>query len=355
MLVVRGNTTHFGVAYDSTLTNGAMLADAVLANCERDLAGLSALFGGIMPASLPAQVDLVPGLGGASHPSCADTHITCYISAGSDTLGVPAVVVAELAEVFMATQGLGWDCSHSHGEALSRVLATVLYPHLRSRFSVGNEWLNSGRPDWVSTTDPTDTHNVSTGCGTLFLNYLAYQLGFEWSDIIAAAAPTLALTAANLGVIGMAFLDFSRLVNRIAPRGRVAGLPDDDPFPVAAADQAFQAGATMSLSVGTEGANGFFKVPSYRRLVIEYASGRASLPAGQKGNFAIFTSLAGATREHWLLGSQALFGATVEPRAGEAVRLYADPGTLVTLRFDRDGATGTASASMSIAGRLIDL
>ncbi|GAC1364336.1 MAG: hypothetical protein NVSMB32_06810 [Actinomycetota bacterium] len=164
----------------------------------------------------------------------------------------------------------------------------MLYPNLRNRFSVANEWLNGGRPDWVSTTDPTDIHNVSTGCGTLFLNYLAYQLGFEWSDIIAAAAPTLASTATNLGVLGM-------------------------------------------------------------------ASGRASLPAGQNGRFAIFTSLAGATLEHWLLGSQALFGASVEPRAGETVRLYADPGTLVTLRFDRDGTMGTASASMSISGRLIDL
>jgi hypothetical protein len=236
MMVVRGQTANFVVSYDDTLANGVALADAVLARCEPDLAAVSALFGGIMPAaaSLPFRIDLVPGGGGASHPGCLATEITCFISAGSDTLGVPGLVVAEVAEVFMATQAKGFDCAASNGEALSRVMPTVLYPNLRDRFSTGNEWLNStnpSRPDWVNNTEPTDQDLVSIGCGSLFLNYLADQLNFAWPDIINAAAPTLGATAANLGLPN-AFEDFSALLARHFPAGVAVNLPDDDPFPL---------------------------------------------------------------------------------------------------------------------------
>lgn len=235
-MVLRGQTTNFSVLYDDSLGNGIALADAVLANCEQDLTGLSALFGGIMPAavSLPFQIQLVPGGGGAGHPGCLATAITCYISAGSTAQGIPGLVAAEVAEVFMATQALGFDCTASNGEALSRVLPTVLHTDLRSGFSTGNNWLNSTnptRPDWVSKTEPTDQNVISIGCGSLFLNYLAYQLNFKWPDIVNAAAPTLGETAAKLGVKN-AFRDFASLLARHFPRGTPVYLPDDDPFPL---------------------------------------------------------------------------------------------------------------------------
>jgi len=134
MMIVRGLTPHFVVSYDSALGTGIALADAVLANCEPDFATLSSLFGGIAPAasSLPFQINLVPGPGGASHPGCLSTVITCLAS-NSDTVGIPSIVVAEAAEVFMATQALGFDCGASNGEALSRVAAQILYPKLRNR------------------------------------------------------------------------------------------------------------------------------------------------------------------------------------------------------------------------------
>jgi hypothetical protein len=236
MMVVRGQTPNFVVAYDDTLTNGIALSDAVLAQCEQDLTALSQLFGGIVPvaASLPFHINLVPGGGGAGHAGCLATTITCFISAGSDTLGVPALVDAEVAEVLMATQAKGFDCGANNGEALSRMLPTVLYPNLRYRFSTGNTWLNStnpSRPDWITNTDPTDQNLVSTGCASLFLNYLAYQLNFSWPNILAAAAPTLAGTAANLGLQN-AFNDFASLLERHFPDGTQVVLPDDDPFPL---------------------------------------------------------------------------------------------------------------------------
>jgi len=242
-IVQAGQTANFIVSYDDSITvangyqfSGLAFADAVLANCETDLATLSNLFGGIMPAaaSLPFQIHLVPGGGGGSHPTCLSTQISVYISMNSDLQSPPAIVVAESGEVFMATQGQGVNCGFSNGEALSRVLPTLLYPTLRWRWSNGNDWLNSAspsRPDWVSGTNPTDQDFVSIGCGTLFYNYLAYQLNFSWRDIIAAGAPTLAQTAANLGVASP-FANFAALLAQYFPANQVAHLVDDDPFPL---------------------------------------------------------------------------------------------------------------------------
>ena len=242
-MVLAGQTTNFVVSYDDSITiangyqaTGLAFAQAVLASCENDLTTFSNLFGGIMPASasLPFQINLVPGAGGASHPGCISTVISCFISPNSDTVGVPLTMDAQVAEVFMATQGQGVNCGFSNGEALSRVLPTVLYPKLRWRFMNGTRWLNStnpSRPDWVSNTNPTDTDFISIGCGTLFYNYLAYQLNFSWRDIIGAGAPTLAHTAANLGVAS-AFANFAALLAQYFPVNQPASLVDDDPFPL---------------------------------------------------------------------------------------------------------------------------
>jgi len=238
MLVKQGQTPNFVVWYDTALTGGAAMADAVLAGCENDLSKMKNLFGGVSlnPGSLPFTVTLQAGTGSASHPNCLDTHIS-YPADNSSPEGVLSTIDAEVAEVLMAAQSLtlpngGFNCSYSNGEALSRVLATVLYPERSGLFSVGNEWLNSSsRTDYVSNNDPTDQNNISTGCGTLFLNYLAHQLNFSWQSILAAAGPTLAQTAANLGVTN-AFTGFSALLALHFPPGTPTNLPDDNPFPL---------------------------------------------------------------------------------------------------------------------------
>ena len=240
-MVQAGQTANFVVSYDDSITlangyqaTGLAMAQAILASCENDLETFSSLFGGLMPApaSLPFQINLVPGAGGASHPGCLSTVISCFISPTSDTVGVPLTMDAEVAEVFMATPAQGVNCGFSNGEALSRVLPTVLYPQLRWRFMNGTSWLNSAtRPDWVTNTNPTDQDFVSIGCGTLFLNYLAYQLNFSWREIIAAGAPTLAQTATNLGVM-TPFADFSALLAQFFPTNQTAHLVDDNPFPL---------------------------------------------------------------------------------------------------------------------------
>jgi hypothetical protein len=249
MLISYANTTNFAVAYDSTFTggmtepDGPALAQMVIDYCEYDLARLSMLFGGILPppATLPIQINLVPGGGGGSNNGA--NIINCNCNVNTDPLSMPTIVVAELAEIFMALQGKGWIAGWSNGEALSRVCAGLLYPNRAWLFQTGQQWLNSTRPDWVDTSETTDQDSVSTGCGTLFLNYLASQLNLRWPDIIGAGAPatsSLAETATSLGVTNP-WTSFSSLISTYLPTGSSLPAepttfgqppePTDDPFP----------------------------------------------------------------------------------------------------------------------------
>lgn len=250
MLIKYGTTANFVVSYDSSFTgppgqpNGPALAQSVLDYCEYDLTRLSMLFGGILPppASLPIQINLVPGGGGASNNLV--NIINCFCNTGTDPQGLPALVVAEEAEIFMSLQSKGWIPYWSNGEALSRVTAQILYPSRAWLFSTGQLWLNAaGRPDWIDNVEHTDTNVISIGCGALFLNYLASQLNLTWPAIIGAGAPatsTLAETAEILGLTNV-WLNFSNLINTHLPPG--ASLPTeptsfgqppeptDNPFP----------------------------------------------------------------------------------------------------------------------------
>ena len=109
------------VSYDTSLGgNGPTLANAVLANCERDYTSLQGWFGGITPAGLPFQVHIQPGANGASHATCAATGLNCDAFNETDNDLISSLVVAEADEVFMANQAAGWDCGANNGEALSR-------------------------------------------------------------------------------------------------------------------------------------------------------------------------------------------------------------------------------------------
>jgi hypothetical protein len=256
MMITYGSTTNFVVSYDSSFTGGAQpdgpaLAQGVIDNCEYDLVRLSMLFGGLLPpaSSLPFQVNLVPGSGGANNNGV--NTINCFCNLGTDPLGLPALVVAEEIEIFMNIQGKGWIAGWSNGEALSRVSAQILYPNRAWLFMTGNSWLtgvasspNPARSNWVDNVYHSDQDLVSVGCGSLFLNYLAYQLNLRWPDIIQAGAPTtntLAETATILGVSN-AWLNFFNLIQTylpspmtLPPEPTSLGQPPeptDDPYPL---------------------------------------------------------------------------------------------------------------------------
>src|SRR5262249_23088500 len=138
---------------------------------------------------------------------------------GTDGALERSLVVAEEDEVFMATQNAGWDCGASNGEALSRVLAAEIYPNeltppgTGETFATGPSWLQSNRPNWVDQTEATDGDPVATGCGTLFINWLRFQLGFTLGQIITAGGATLERTYQALSGRSDGWADFIALVN----------------------------------------------------------------------------------------------------------------------------------------------
>ncbi len=237
----QGNTAHFVVSYANSLgAHGQTIATAVLAKCEGDFAGLQGYFGGITPASMPFNIFIQPGNNGASHATCLATELHCDAFNGTDTDLVSSLVVAEADEVFMAAQNAGWECGGSNGEGLSRVLATERYPKeltppgLGISFATGPSWLDSpDRPDWVNQTEPTDQDFVATGCATLFINYLRYQLGYSLDNIVQAAGSTLSQTYTRLTGNADGWAPFLKLLNQHFPQGRPSGLINDNPFPLA--------------------------------------------------------------------------------------------------------------------------
>ena len=224
-------TQHFVVSYDDSFTGGTgqpdgpALAKRVVDYCEYDLARLSVLFlMKLKPIYFPIYIKLVPGSGGATNYD--DQFIECSCDSTTEPAMLPALVAAELAEIFMNIQGRGWNSNWSNGEALSKVCAQILYPDRAAQFSTALGWLNSLDPttndrfNWVDKPFQGDANPIANGCGTLFLNYLAYQMNQPWLGIIAFGAPqtsTLAETA-NLLLVTDAWWDFYDRVTRSEER-----------------------------------------------------------------------------------------------------------------------------------------
>jgi len=233
----RGSTAHFVVFYDSALGSaGASAADTVLGKCEADFNTLRGWFSNTTPGSLPFNVYITTATNGASHASCSST--TLYLGAKStnpiNNAFVLQLLIAEEDEVFEAAFGHGWDCGASNGEGLSRVLANDLYPGAEPlNFVSSASWLDApGRPDWINNTEGTDQDYVSIGCAVLFLNWMRFQLGYSWTQIIAAGDSTLAKTYQNLTGQTDGYALFMALMDRTYPRGTPSGLTTDNPFPL---------------------------------------------------------------------------------------------------------------------------
>jgi hypothetical protein len=107
--------------------------------------------------------------------------------------------VAEFTEVLMDFTAYGWNRRCSHGEALSRILASELHPDGYDDKRSVVPWLNSSlREDWISASDETDGNPISYGCGMLFIDYLRYQKGHSLRDIVLAGADNLSETFQKL-------------------------------------------------------------------------------------------------------------------------------------------------------------
>jgi hypothetical protein len=241
-----GRTEHF-IVYSDGSSNGDATARAVLQHAEADFAAIQTWFGGlalppghdgddqtVVRTALPLEVAMDASAGGAYHYACDGTD---FFLEPTPAIG-PGLNVAELVEVFEAGQGRGWDCGHTNGEGLSRVLAFERYPSMVPDFiNTVQNWWSNGYGDYVNDNSATDQDESGNGCATLFLDYLHFQLSFTWEQIVAAAGSSLGATYQQLtGQDPKAgFQDF---IDRVATLDDGSGnlrLPaNGNPFPIGA-------------------------------------------------------------------------------------------------------------------------
>jgi hypothetical protein len=227
-----GQTAHFAVYVDPALgPDGARDARGVVARCEADYGAVGDYFSGIDAG--PFTVVLFSNPSGAYHMSCAATDLFCDARTGpADPDFSEFLNVAEFVEVFEAMQAGGWDCGRSNGEGLSRVLAADAYPSELNGFATAAIWLDSSRRNFVDQSLDSDTDSTANGCSVLFLNWLRFQLGYSWRQVVSAAAPTLADSYRTLTGKSDGFSQFESQLNARFPQGQPSGLTTDNPFPI---------------------------------------------------------------------------------------------------------------------------
>jgi hypothetical protein len=169
------------------------------------------------------------GTGGADHAGCDYTTgaaIEVCASFGNSPR-VSALFEAELSECSMG----GNLCGVSTGEALSRWCAAVIGNNALADFVTAPHWVQSGMPDYVNQTDPTDQNADSTGCGMAFLSWLMSQ--GHGLDQIAQTMVSLGAT----GTLAQLYTNFtSDVASNALPAFLAAvetlpnGVTNDDPF-----------------------------------------------------------------------------------------------------------------------------
>ena len=241
---VVGQTTHF-VVYSDGSADGNAAAQAVLASCEADFTTVQGWFGGLtLPPGVngddqttirtaqPMYVLMDPNAGGAYHYACNATDLYIEPAPANQATGL---VVAEEVEVFEAAINNGWDCGHTNGEGLSRVLAVERNPNL-SGITVPTEtgWWSNGHNDYVNDNSADDQNQDGNGCGTLFLYYLHSQLGFSWAQITTAGGATLGACYQKLtGKDPTAgFQDFLGRLATLNSGGQISVPNSGNPFPI---------------------------------------------------------------------------------------------------------------------------
>ena len=267
-----GRTTNFIVQYDDAISSAQARAQAVFSSCENDfyklslylamsVSGPSDLFRDandtiapqrvfIQVLDQPASLDSKswPPRGGANNNGRVPfggigfIRINPLSPSGTSITDDFArfLFVAEMAEQMMYFYG--WDAASCQGEALSRILAELLYPapayDAASSVSVApwiNQWLNaSPRPDRISTDLPKDdTNQIDYGCGILFINYLCSQRRFSLRDVCGAGGKNLADRYHNLTHgTDDPFSAITSLLNKHFLPGTFFNLLNNNPFPL---------------------------------------------------------------------------------------------------------------------------
>ena len=255
------------MVYTDGTADGNAAAQAVLASCEADFAAVQAWFGGIslpvgqngddqttIRTAQPLYVVMDPNAGGAYHYGCNATDLYIEPAPASAASGL---VVAEEVEVFEAAINNGWDCGHTNGEALSRVLAVARNSALASITTpTAQSWWADGAQDYVNDNSADDQNQDGNGCGTLFLSYLNSQLGYSWTQIATTGGATLG--ACYQSLTGQdptqGFSAFVNLLSSLDTGGQLSLPSSGNPFPIGQASapsgQSGQQGSGQGVPVG---------------------------------------------------------------------------------------------------------
>lgn len=235
------STKHFAFEYNNVLNanDAKALGKALAATAERDFATMTFWFSGAAPAG-PIDTKINVGSGGASNDNV--NNINLRLGATANFNLARFTLVAEVMEIFMATNPFGWNPGDSSGEGLSQLGAFTIYPDQLGALNGPQVWLDTSisptaakpsRPDFVNNTEAFDGNFVSFGCALLFLYFLRSQLGFSTKAIVSAHARTLESVYANLTKDHGAFPMFTNLLERAFPSGKPCGLVGSaDPFPL---------------------------------------------------------------------------------------------------------------------------
>ena len=121
--------------------------------------------------------------------------------------------------------------------------------------------------------------------------------------------------------------------------------------------QPFTRSLLILFAPESPGGDASFTVPSGKRLVIEFVSFFSTLPVGQKPMANLIT-IQGIQFffPSALQGSGLLDGLNRDVFTGVSpTRLYANPGTTVTVGVRRDPATGGGSSTVGISGYYVNV
>jgi hypothetical protein len=232
-----GRTERAVVYVDSvTASRGWTVAQAVVDTIEDEIDGVAEYFGSLALPDLPINVVVaqLPGVERAYHhaPDSVDLYVDSRLVPATVPRYTRFLIASLLVDLFLVASGRAWSPSDSHGEALSRVLAATRYPRQIDGFATAAIWLDGDRRDLLSDRAAGQDDQAAVGVAVLFLNWLHYQLGFWWEDVIASAAETLAETYYRLaGEANDAFATFLSDIEAIFPAGSPSGLTTDNPFP----------------------------------------------------------------------------------------------------------------------------
>lgn len=253
-----GRTARYQFSYDDTFSaiDGWQRTSQVMAACDDDFTLMQSWFAGVgFGFSLPMNVQIANATGGASWQDPPDITknvgftptVTINPGTGATPNFIRFLLVAEVVEMFMASQGDTWFESTSlffgadegsKGEGLSRFLSVQLLltrgiaEHFGG-FDVTKFWMNApGRPNFVDSNPDDNQPDVTTGCTAAFIWFLHSQLGFSIPQIIAAGSGTLGGVFQNLTGKTGGFAAFSTLVNTFYPPGITYHPLTDAIFPV---------------------------------------------------------------------------------------------------------------------------